>query len=254
MTWWDIQESVVNSVTCHCNKLKKKNKKKNNLIVSEVFDIRNNAYWNTTGIKTFQCIIFYLSEISWKHIYIQRYIHMNKGLDSRLGLYWSSPRLWYCTATLHTYIAIDMHNNSSVWLNNLNNYCQQMKGKTKRNKNSTHIIWSWVQYLLIYIKHWKKELLHTRLNSERERERERLREREREREKEGKRETQGEREGEREGKRETQGERERERERERESCWNAALRWGLTTEYALVKHVWYYQRENKLRWARSGPP
>ena len=76
-------------------------------------------------------LFIYLYEISWKHIYTYRGIYTwIKGLNSRL--YWSSPRLRYRTATIHTYIAIDMHNNSSVWLNNLNNYCRQMKGKTHK--------------------------------------------------------------------------------------------------------------------------
>ena len=97
-------------------------------------------------------LVFYLFIYSKFHENICTYRGIYtciKGLDSRLGLYWSSPRLGYCTATIHTYIAIDMHNNSSIWLNSLNNFCRQMKGKTKANKNSTHIIWSWVQYMLL---------------------------------------------------------------------------------------------------------
>ena len=142
-------------------------------------------------MKNFKCICtVYNTYFVYLNLFIYSTFHVNiytyrgiyiwiKGLDSRLGLYWSSPRLGYCTATTHTYIAIDMHNNLSLWLNNLNNCCRQMKGKTETNKNSTHIIWSWVQYILIYTKTLRKKPQTTSCLSKL-REKERYSERERE--------------------------------------------------------------------------
>ena len=84
---------------------------------------------------------------------------------------------------MHTYIATDMYNNSSLWLNNLNNYCSQMKRKTKTKDFYSHYLIMSTIYAYIH-KTLKKRLFHVRINRDRKRETQRERESEREKERE----------------------------------------------------------------------